>query len=123
LGVVFEVFEGPVPGGLPKIGARRGGSNLGKHPTGGAIKNMKKGQEQTKTAALQRCPEYRDPWALIEHGIAGMVRLSRCRNPAVALEACRWLARYAESLLKSERQGKAGGASGVSPGGSPPWRV
>jgi CO/xanthine dehydrogenase FAD-binding subunit len=50
-----------------------------------------------------RCPFYRDPWALIEHGIAGIVRVSRCEDARVALEASVWLIRYAEALLGAKR--------------------
>jgi hypothetical protein len=39
---VFEVFEGSVPGRIPKIEGAMEDSNLGKYPIGGAIKNIKK---------------------------------------------------------------------------------
>jgi hypothetical protein len=70
---------------------------------------------------LRRCPEYNNPRALLEHGIAGMVRLSRCGDPAVALKAGQWLAEYAESLMKGKRQAKEEVAS--SQDGSGQWRV
>ena len=72
---------------------------------------------------LYRCREYRDGGALMEHAIASMVKLTECGSPRVALEACRRLVKYAESLLASEREGEAEEASGASPGGSGPWRV
>jgi hypothetical protein len=79
--------------------------------------------ETEETVRLYRCREYRDPWALLEHGIAAMVRLSRCDDPAIALKAGRWLVEYAESLMNGKPKAKEETASGVSPSGSPPWRV
>jgi hypothetical protein len=51
---VFEVFEGSVPGRIPKIEAAREEPNLGKYPIGGAIKNIKKMPERTHPAR-SRC--------------------------------------------------------------------
>jgi hypothetical protein len=84
------------------------------------VLKMSEGEE---TVRLDRCPEYRDPRALLEIGIAGIVRVSQCGDPVVAKKAAQWLAEYAERLLNSERQGKAEEASGDSPSGSPPSRV
>ena len=52
-----------------------------------------------------------------------MVKLTQCGSSAEALEACRWLVKYAESLRSSDREGKAEEARGDSPSGSGPWRV
>jgi hypothetical protein len=66
---------------------------------------------------LERCRWYRDGGALMEQAIAGMVKLTECGSPRVALEACRWLVKYAESLRKSECQSEADQTRGDSPGG------
>ena len=79
--------------------------------------------EREETVRLDRYPEYRDPRALLEIGIAGIVRVIQCGDPRLARKAAQWLVKYAESLRSSEHGGKAEGASGVSPGGSGPWRV
>jgi hypothetical protein len=78
---------------------------------------------RTNSVRLNRCPEYDDPRALLEHGIAGMVRITQCDDPAMALKASHWLARYAESLMKGKPKAKEEDASAVSPSGSSPWRV
>lgn len=72
---------------------------------------------------LRRCPEYDDPGALIEHGVAAMVRVTQGSDPQLALKASQWLVEYAESLRNGKRQAKEEAASTVSPDGSPPWRV
>jgi len=64
---------------------------------------------------LDRCPEYRDPRALLELGIDTMVRVSQCDDLALALKASQWLIEYAESLMNSKRQAKEETASTVSP--------
>ena len=82
-----------------------------------------KGNKPAHPVRLLRCPGYRDPQALMEHGIAAIVRVGRSDDLAVALKASQWLVEYAESLLNGERQAKEETASTVSPNGSPPWRV
>jgi hypothetical protein len=52
-----------------------------------------------------------------------IVRVSQSEDLAVALKASQWLVEYAESLMNGKRQAKAETAAGVSPSGSPPWRV
>jgi len=38
-----------------------------------------KGNKPARPVRLLRCPEYRDPRAaLVEHGIAAMMRISQC---------------------------------------------
>jgi hypothetical protein len=80
-------------------------------------------KETIQPVRLDRCPEYDDARALLEIGIAGIVRVTQSSDPVVAKKAARWLAEYEERLRKSERQAKEETASGVSPSGSPPWRV
>ena len=87
------------------------------------VLKMTNGKKPRNSVRLDRCPEYDDARALLEIGIAAMVRLSRCGDPAVAREAAQWLAEYEERLRKSERQAEEETASGVSPGGSGQFRV
>jgi hypothetical protein len=84
---------------------------------------MAKRNQPAEFVRLERCPGYDDPRALLEHGIAGIVRVIQCGDPAVAREAVQWLAEYEERLRKGERRAKEEEASGVSPSGSPPIRV
>ena len=84
---------------------------------------MAQRNKRTNSVRLNRCPEYNYPQALMEHGIAAIVRVGRSDDLAVALKASQWLVEYAESLLNGERQAKEETASTVSPNGSPPWRV
>jgi hypothetical protein len=51
---------------------------------------------------LQRCPFYRDPRALVEHGIAAIVRMSQCEDLALALKAGQWLMEYGERLMNGK---------------------
>ena len=72
------------------------------------------GKKPAQPVKLERCPEYRNPWALIEQGIAAMVRASQSEDPGVAMQAGEWLAEYAEKLRAGPRQVKeeiAGGRS------------
>ena len=71
-------------------------------------------QEQTHPVRLQRCPEYRDPWALLEHGIAAIVRLSQCDDPAIAMEAEQWLVEYGKDSVKRKSRGKASRVTKIS---------
>jgi hypothetical protein len=84
---------------------------------------MTKGNKPAHPAMLQRCPFYRDPRALIEHGIATIVRVSQCDDLALALKAAQWLVKYGEGLMKGKRQAKEEIAATVSPDGSGQWRV
>jgi hypothetical protein len=84
---------------------------------------MMKGNKPARPVRLLRSPEYRDPQALIAHGIAALMRLSQCDDPAIALKASQWLIEYGEGLIKRKRQPKEEDSSTVSPSGSPPWRV
>jgi hypothetical protein len=59
----------------------------------------------------------------MEHGIAAMVRISQCDDPAIALKASQWLIEYAEGLIKGKRQAKEEDSSTLSPSGSAPLRV
>jgi hypothetical protein len=68
--------------------------------------SMGKEKRPANPAMLQRCPEYRDPRALLEHEIAAIARVSQCEDLALALKAGQWLVEYGESLRKSEHQGK-----------------
>ena len=78
-----------------------------------------KGNKPAHPVRLQRCPEYGDAQALLEHGIAAMVRVSQSDDLAQALKAGRWLVEYGERLMKAKEET----ASAVSPTGSPQWRV
>ena len=82
-----------------------------------------KGNKPARPVRLLRCPEYRDPQALMEQGIAAIVRISQCADPAIALKASQLLVEYAEGLIKGKRQAKEEDSSPVSPSGSPPLRV
>ena len=82
-----------------------------------------KGNKPARPVRLLRCREYRDPQALMEHGIAAMVRVSQCEDPALALKAGQWLVEYGERLLNGRRPAKKETASTDSPNGSSPWRV
>jgi hypothetical protein len=84
---------------------------------------MMKGNKPARPVRLLRCPEYRDPRALVEHGIAAMMRISGCDDLAIALKAAQWLIEYGEGLMKGKRPAKEETASTDSPNGSPPWRV
>ena len=57
---------------------------------------------------LQRCREYRDAGALIELGIAEMVRLSQCGDPAVAMKA----SQMAGGVRRKRGEGQASGERG-----------
>jgi hypothetical protein len=59
-------------------------------------------QGESRPAGLERCPFYRDSRALLEIGIATIVRVSQCDDPAIALKAGRWLVEYGERLRKGE---------------------
>ena len=85
--------------------------------------SMAKGKKPTNPAILHRCPEYRDHRALMEHGIAAIVRVSQCDDLALAVKAIQWLVKYAESRMNGKHQPKEGAPSTVSPDGSPQWRV
>ena len=78
-----------------------------------------KGNKPARPVRLLRCPEYRDPRALMEHGIAALVRVSQSDDLAVALKAGQWLVEYGEKLMKAKEEA----ASAVSPTGSPQMRV
>jgi len=84
---------------------------------------MMKGNKPARPVRLLRCPEYRDPRALVEHGIAAMMRISQCDDRAIALKASQWLIEYGEGLIKGKRQPKEEDSSTVSPSGSPQMRV
>jgi hypothetical protein len=84
---------------------------------------MAQGNKPENPIVLLRCPEYNNPQALLEHGMAGMVRVSKSGDPAVALKAGQWLVEYAESLRSGKRPAKEEDLSTASLGGSPPWRV
>jgi hypothetical protein len=75
--------------------------------------------EREETVRLRRCSEHDDPRALIEHGIAAMVRVTRCDDPQLALKAGQWLIEYGERFMKAKEET----ASAVSPDGSARWRV
>ena len=68
---------------------------------------------------LRRCPEYDDLRALIEHGVAAMVRVSECEDRAIAMKAAQWLVEYGQRLMKAKEET----ASAVSPTGSRQLRV
>ena len=82
-----------------------------------------KGNKPARPVRLLRCPEYRDPQALMEHGIAAMVRVSQCDDPALALKASQWLVEYGGRLMSGKPKAKEEDASTDSPNGSSPWRV
>jgi len=52
---------------------------------------MAKRNQPAECVRLERCPGYDDPRALLEHGIAMIVRVSQCDDPALALKAGQWL--------------------------------
>jgi hypothetical protein len=64
-----------------------------------------------------------DAQALLEHGIAAIVRVSQSDDLQLALKATQWLIEYAERSMKGKRQAKEEEASAVSPIGSPQLRV
>jgi hypothetical protein len=84
---------------------------------------MTKGNKPARPVRLLRCREYRNSQALMEQGIAAMVRVSQCDDPALAQKAGQWLVEYGERLLNGKRPAKEETASTDSPSGSPPWRV
>jgi hypothetical protein len=70
-----------------------------------------KRRKRARPVKLESCWEAGDARALLELGIAAMVRASRSGDGAVAKKAGAWLVEYAGSLLKEEER-----ASGESPG-------
>jgi len=84
---------------------------------------MAKRNQPAECVRLERCPGYDDPRALLEHGIAMIVRVSQCDDPALALKAGQWLVEYGERLLNGRRPAKQETASTDSLNGSSPWRV
>jgi hypothetical protein len=63
-----------------------------------------KRRKRAAPVKLERCEESRDARALLELGIAAMVRASRSGDVAVAKKAGEWLVKYAGSLLKEEER-------------------
>ena len=84
---------------------------------------MTKRKKPAHPMRLERCPEYDNPRALLEHEVAVMLRVSRSGDLAMALRARQLLVMYGERLLKGKRQVKEEAASTVLRDGSPHRRV
>ena len=117
---ILKKLKGAISEGFARGGTGTGAARGG----GGAGRGVD--DERNKPARPVRlfcCPEYRDPRALVEHGIAAMMRISQCDDRAIALKASQWLIEYGEGLIKGKRQPKEEDSSTVSPSGSPQMRV
>lgn len=53
------------------------------------------------------CPEATDPTIIRAHGVAIMVKVSRCSDMAIAAHAADWLVRYADNLEARQAAAKA----------------
>jgi len=75
---------------------------------------MANGNQPAECVKLNRCPGYDDPRALLEHGIAMIVRISQSDDLRVALQASVWLIRYAEALLRAQPPAEEGNAKAIA---------
>lgn len=56
---------------------------------------------------LESLPEYRNGERLLEHALAGIVRLTQSEVATVALAACEWLIGYSNTLRAQDKAGEA----------------
>lgn len=54
---------------------------------------------------LRLCPQYSDPRALIQHGVATMARLCESENQGIAMEAAKWVVNFGQNLQAVKRSG------------------